>query len=311
MNKLIASDLDNKTIDVHTHSTGILLEHLLKGRYPIVQDIVDLSNTVKLNGIDYAITFPMPLSIYYDSRSYWDNNQLLPSKLCDFPYQAENSTLLQSIEEFNLSNLLPFLSVSTAYSVPEQIQFILDLNDKYPIYGLKYHSTMDCMAVSDDRFIPFVELASDLDIPIMIHTKMDSTASPMHLFRLLEKYPNVRICAAHAAKLFNPFFEELTKNDFPNLFIDCAPFLRICNIQSMSCDTFSLNVDYENPVKALQCLVELAPRRWLWGTDTPWNRFSSAPRTYSTYADEVSILQKCGLSKLFSENTKRFLFGNT
>lgn len=310
MKKLTRHDLLFKSIDIHTHSTGVILEHIISGNYPVVQDVVDLSDSLHNNHIDYAVTFPMPFSVYYSSSAFWHENQLLASGLCSIPYEPENKSLLSLIDRFKIDNLLPFLSFSLHEKVSEQLTLLKELISNFPVYGLKYHTTTDCSSVTNPTFALFAELALQYDLPIMIHTKMTETANPMNILDLAASYPTLRICAAHCAKCYYPFFEELEKRRLNNVFIDCSPFLKICAIQKQNQGKEFIQVQYDCPNLALKSLVAYCPERWLWGTDAPWHRYERSTNELFSYADEVRVLQQSSLRELFSKNSIRFLFSS-
>lgn len=113
--------------------------------------------------------------------------------------------MLSSISKFKLSHLLPFVSVSTGDKVAEQISFIKKLPKQYPIYGIKYHSSLDLCAANDKLFEPFSRLAIEHDLFVMIHTKMNRYANPMKLLNFAEKYPDLRIYAAHFRQMYKTF----------------------------------------------------------------------------------------------------------
>ncbi len=306
--KLKKQDLVGKKIDIHTHCTGVMLDHLINQKYPIAQDINDLSNIVIGNGIDYAITFPIPLSIYFDHIKFHNEKRLCPSNMTDFPFQAENLTMLYSISKFNLTHLLPFLSVSTRDKVNEQISFIRDMLQQYPIYGLKYHSSMDLCAANEKSFEPFANLAMECDLPILFHTKMDNYANPMNLLDFAKKYPEIRICAAHLAQLYKPFYEELHSDiHYQNVFIDCAPLSR--NHFAMSAMNPNEHLIFSNPVCLIKELSNENPGRILWGSDAPWNRYVNDQNRVVEYPDDVTLVDKSGLWPKFSQNSINFLFG--
>lgn len=304
--KLSKFDLEGKIVDIHTHSTGIYLGHLFSGKNPIVQDIVDLSNIISKSGVDYAVTFPIPFSIYYDANEYFSNGIFKPSNYCDFPFQYENEAMCKLIKEYRLNNLLPFLSVSTADKVNEQIIFLEELINKYDIYGIKYHSTLDKNNIDNENFELFAMLAEKYNLPIMAHTKSDGYANPQNVIEFAKKHKNIRICAAHCARLEIEFFSHV--NNYDNIFVDCCPFLKICNIyKEIKSDKF-LNLSYNNPNLAFFELFSIIEKKLLWATDKPWNTVVY-DSNISSYKDEVELLKKNCLSDKLSINNINYLFG--
>lgn len=297
----------NALIDVHTHGMGIMLTHILSGHYPYTQDIIDLSKKVKLGGADYAITFPMPTSIYYDVVGI-KNRKYRRAGNCDFPFQYENYALVKTVEEFKLDNILPFLSFSTHAKIDEQKKALVDLISSYDIYGLKYHATIERKSVLTKQFIEFADIATEYNIPILVHTKIDQWADPNYIIEFAEANPFIRVCAAHCAHFNTRFFYKI-KGDCPiNLFVDCSPFTRICYDISRGDKENVMDFDYDNPQVAFLQLFNELQSSLLWGTDTPFNIFSNGNEV-SCYANEVKLVNNEALRSHLFENTKRFLFG--
>ena len=87
-------DIIGKIVDIHTHSTGIAMYRMIRGKYPVTQDIVDLSETAKRHKVDFMVTFPMPTSVYYDALKMRYEHSYVPSGIEDWPYQYENQSLV-------------------------------------------------------------------------------------------------------------------------------------------------------------------------------------------------------------------------
>lgn len=300
---------DTTLIDVHTHGIGIMLTHLLSGHYPYSQDILDLSNKAKENSVDYVVTFPMPTSVYYDVKGI-RHRKYFRAGNCDYPFQYENISLLKSIEEFQLDNILPFLGFSTHSKIEEQIKLLVDLIEKHDVWGLKYHATIERKSVMSNQFKEFSKIADEFNIPILVHTKLDEWADPLHLLSFLDENPTIRLCAAHCGHFSRVFFERLKTHIPENLFIDCSPFVRICYDMSLRDDKSNiLNIDYSNPLTAFNQLFDVIPYNLLWGTDAPFNSFVRPDGTITTYKDEVNIISSQNIRKQLCQNTIRFLDG--
>lgn len=313
MIKFCREQLDGKLCDIHTHSVGMDLHHLIKGKYPISQNIYDLSKIVRDNFVDYAITFPQCTTLYYNTPLIWEKSIFEPSGFCDFPYQYENFALVHQIYQLQIDNLIPFLSISSQAKVCEQISHIYDLWNKYGIYGLKFHATTERSSVLDDSFRPFVELAIDLNIPMMLHTAHDLYAHPMRAIELASQYPKLRVCLAHAARFDMNVINIIKDNNLNNVFVDCAPLLRLCSImrnRPHMDNVLFMETDYHNSMGVLQYLYELLPNNLLWGTDIPCNRYKEHDNKIIDYNDDVEVIINFKHRKNISENSVNFLFGH-
>ena len=304
--------LNGKIIDIHTHSVGMDLHHLMEGKYPISQNIYDLSKIVQDNGIDYAVTFPQCTTLYYDTSLIWGKNVFAPSGFCQFPYQYENFALVSQISKLHLDNLIPFVSISSQAKVSEQISYAHNLFDEFRIYGLKFHATTERSSVLDSSFKPFVDLAIELNIPILVHTAHDHYAHPMFVIELAKKHPELRICLAHAARFDMDVLRIIKKEKLKNVFIDCAPLLRLCSIMQKQPDVqgvLFMKAKYNDCLAVLQSLYNLLPDNTLWGSDIPWNRYLDDDNKIVDYSDDVEILKEFEYNMALSNNSINFLFG--
>lgn len=309
MKKLTANDLRGKIIDVHTHSAGIVMSNLAGAHYPTTQNLADLSDIIRAHGIDYAVTFPMPSPVYFGDRACWLDDAYRPSGLSDFPYQYENRYLLEMVDHFHLSNVLPFLSFSTRDRVDEQLQTLRDLCAAHPVYGLKYHTTTDNGSVETPAFGRFAAFAEENDLPIMVHTALKEPAGPEHVLSLALQRPRLRVCAAHCARLYAPFFRRLDGEGgrFPNVFLDLAPLHRLCLASQGGQEL--LKLDYADPLAVMRAMCERYGERVMWGTDLPWHRYALPSGQVIAYRDEVRTLRESGAAERLSANAARFLFG--
>lgn len=304
--------LNGKIIDIHTHSVGMDLHHLIVGKYPISQNIYDLSRIVRDNGIDYAVTFPQCTTLYYDTSLIWEKSIFAPSGFCQFPYQYENFALVSQISKLHLDNLIPFISISSRAKASEQISYAHSLWGEFGIYGLKFHPTTERSSVVDFSFKPFIDLAIDLNIPILVHTAHDHYAHPMHAIEIARRHPKLRICLAHAARFDQEVLNIIKKEKFKNVFIDCAPLVRLCSIMQKQPNqegVLFMKANYNDCLSVLQSLYNILPDNILWGSDIPANRFLDETNNIVDYTDDVKVLKQFEHIKTISKNSINFLFG--
>lgn len=304
--------LKNKIIDIHTHSVGIEMNHFRTGTYPITQNILDLSNIILSNGIDFAVTFPMPTTVYYNYNLIYNENRFEPSGYSDYPYQYENNALYNLILQMKIQNLIPFVSVSVQEKVKEQIKGIYSLHEKFGVYGIKYHSNTERLSIDNSRFEPFAKLAHEMNIPILVHSEFSQYSHPDNILRFASKHPNVRICIAHCVRFHKNVLERINR-DFENIYVDTAPLVRLCKIaqNTQQQSNSLLALDFKVPLNALQEFIEFIPKKVLWGTDVPWHHFVNDENVV-TYEDEASLIKSIDivLREQVIKNQIRFLFGN-
>ena len=100
---------EDKIIDCHTHSAGIDFFGVARGHLPFSQDADSLSNKLKNNNIDYAITFPFPNTTFYNINSFIDTFQFVPSGLSKFPFEQENFNLINQLKHLKKQKLKKML----------------------------------------------------------------------------------------------------------------------------------------------------------------------------------------------------------
>lgn len=309
-------ELAGQLIDTHTHCGGMDLSNFYKGRYPSSQDILDLEEKRRSGGVGYQIVFPMPTSLYYDIPAYWKDRTFLPSGYSAHPFQLENRYLFAQIGHFNLERMLPFAAISLQAQVSAQEEDILHLAQQYPLYGLKHHTKVDQKSADKlDRESGFVDLAEQLDIPIIFHTEQKGCSGAMGVLELAARHPKARFCAAHFGGFSAEFFRELEEYTGDNLFLDTCPLLPRCASLSRSRSPELLDLDYNDPQSVLAYFMERYPDRMLWGTDSPWTNYCllGDPMQKASpefgYRQEAEVIRSSGAQKKMTHNTIRYLFG--
>lgn len=307
----------NKKIDVHTHSSGMNFYGMMKNYYPISQGVLDLSQKIAENGIDYAITFPFPDTFFYEIAPYLDNFNYKPSNLMNFPFELENLNLLNQIKHFKIKNILPFLSFSLNYGIDKQVESFQILAKKYAIYGLKYHNFADQHNVLDILHYPkLIDCLLENDWPIMMHSGRDSKTSAVTIYEFAKKIPEIRVCVAHLGRFNKEFWNLLIKEPLPNLYVDTCPFINLYTGINLKKGKFlQIDLKQKDALEALNYFYELIPNNLIWGTDYPYTYTADITQKASSiilYKDEVNLLKKMGtniVQKIASENVVNFLFG--
>lgn len=88
------------------------------------------------------------------------------------------------------------------------------------IVALKVHPTLSNLAFTDEKMIPYMELAQKYNLPVVVHTADDEVASPMQVYEMACRYPNLIFIMAHMGlgtdnKLAVDLMEKV-----PNLYAD-------------------------------------------------------------------------------------------
>lgn len=65
------------------------------------------------------------------------------------------------------------------------------------IYGLKLHPFHSAITVDDERVKPYIELARNYHLPILVHTANDECSKAIHVYNAAKLYPDVVFIMAH------------------------------------------------------------------------------------------------------------------
>lgn len=308
----------DRTIDCHTHC-GIDYSNLFLRRYPAFQAVTTLAEQMQYTDIGYAITFPCPNTIYYNTEQYWKDRQFVHSGQSDYPFQWENRYLQAEISYFGYDHILPFAAMSLRTHVSKQLAYLQELAKTSPLYGIKLHTLADNTSVCElrrhEKLLYFLE---ENDLPLLCHTGTDSYSLPMHVAEFAKSFPEIRICAAHMAKFDLDFYETLSAEPLKNLFIDTSPLHSLCLRYEMDPRFISaMGLTGTSTLENATILIKRFQQHILWGTDNPWVYVSSLIKgscnTRTTYGDEVQFLRSLDnqIQETISiRNPNHFLFGS-
>lgn len=65
------------------------------------------------------------------------------------------------------------------------------------IVALKVHPTLSNLAFSDEKMTPYLQLAVKYDLPVMVHTASQEIDSPIHVYKIACRYPQLKFVMAH------------------------------------------------------------------------------------------------------------------
>lgn len=65
------------------------------------------------------------------------------------------------------------------------------------VRGLKFHPFYSRLALDDPRYIPYLEIAQQLDLPVCVHTDPNHLSTPEQLLTLAKRFPQVRFVMVH------------------------------------------------------------------------------------------------------------------
>ncbi len=328
------SDLEGKIIDIHSHC-GISMKAYATAEYPYCQSVESLDYRLRLCGVDYGVTFPFSPELYFDVRKLADEGRAVPAEkpFSDAPYVAENRLLLTEIYELlpELSDrFMPFVMADPGRKVSDQIAALEELENRYPIYGLKI-SPVHCQSkVTEllDRGRDMMKFAEERRLPVLFHVtvhKEEEFSQASDTFSVIERYPDIRYCLAHCIGFDRSYLERA--GEMQNVWVDTSA-LKIQvqatyeNQAFMASPEERFDWDYSDHTSTMTSLVERFPETIIWGTDSPFYSFISRRmqgegeyvdfRLKGTYEQEKAALDALPPElrmRAGSKNAVAYLFG--
>jgi predicted TIM-barrel fold metal-dependent hydrolase len=328
-------DLQGKVVDAHSH-IGIALREAAQINFPYCSSAEDLAYRQKANGVDFGVVFPIAPIFHYDLAALVETGELRSTArpISPVPYERENRLLLTDVYRFcpeHSHRFLPFISVDPGRLIDEQIAMLDELEQEFPIYGVKIHPLMaqsKALALLDVG-APLLDFFAARNWPVLFHASTDPTdpySQAADILDVAERHPELRFCLAHCISAHRPSLERAAA--MPNAYVDTAALkiqVDLFRAEKAAGDARSaemLDVDYSDHVRFFRALVDLYPNTMLWASDSPYHSYITIRhqghgvyrefRLKGTYEQEKEALD--GLSPdqrdQVSQNTVRFLFGD-
>ena len=327
------ADLADRVIDCHAH-IGINSKAVACGEYPYAQSIEGLHYRMTAADVGATVVFPFTPGLYFDLASQIEG-RMVPAEhpLSPAPYVVENRNLMCEIFRFcpeHQKRFIPFVSVDPGRMVYEQLDALQELEEKFPIYGIKISPVFCQSRIIEllDRGRDLVDFARERDLPFLIHSSADINeiyTRPDDLFAVIAANPDLRFCLAHCLNFDRRYLQRMAES--PNVWVDTAAIaIQVRMIQEnyaiVRPPEHRLDVDYTDYRKAIVGLVEAFPDRVIWGSDSPYYTYIcrrkqaegryAEYRLKATYEDEKAALDALPplmKKKASNTNSLSFLFG--
>ena len=327
-------DLMGKTIDVHTH-IGIDLKAFAQIGFPYCCSIEGLYYRQKCYDVDHSVVFPaLGAQLFFDTRKYITTGKLVAADepVSKIPFEIENLMLLNEIFNFCpelKDHFIPFAMIDPGRKVRQQIGVLSDLEQKFPIYGLKVAPVACQSKVTKllDEGEALLEFAEERNWPILFHvavSKGEEFSQASDTLEVIKRHPELRYCLAHSIGLHRKFLEAA--DELPNVWVDTSALkiqvqIAYENSPLMALPPHRFECDCSDHVKVMQALVKRFPKTIVWGSDTPYYSYIvrrlQAEGTYvdfrykGTYEDEKAALDALSADEReqICLNTTKFIFG--
>lgn len=122
-----------------------------------------------------------------------DSNNLLP---CQVLQLAANQKLLDKAAGSGGRLYLSFWCKPATETADAAVYDFIRRN-RALVRGLKFHPFYSRLPLEDKRYIPFIEMAEQLTLPVSVHTAADRLSSPEQLLALARRYPAVPFIMVH------------------------------------------------------------------------------------------------------------------
>lgn len=321
-------DLVGKVIDAHSH-IGIGLREAAQVNFPYCSCAEDLAYRQKANGVDFGVVFPISPAFYYDLATIVETGELRAAAhpISSVPYERENRLVLTDVYRFcpeHSSRFLPFISVDPGRLIDEQIASLEELEQEFPIYGVKIHPLMaqsKALALLDVG-APLLAFFAERNWPVLFHASTDPTdpfSLAADILFVAERHPELRFCLAHCVGCDRAALEWA--DALPNAYVDTAALKIQVDLFRAEKTPAMLDIAYDDHMAVFRELVERYPTTMLWATDSPFHSYITRRhqgegvyrefRLKGTYEQEKEALDALSFAQRaqVNENTVRFLFG--
>lgn len=320
-------------IDCHTH-VGADFGAYVHFAYPYAMSVEDLVIRMDGNRIGCSVAFPFGRSAYFEVDREPTVDLRTSNRLCRFPYEIENRSLLREVYEVfpeYSERILPFAMFDPCREPEAQAELLTELHETYGIYGLKFVATYIKSFVRDlpTKGRPILDFALRYDLPILLHSsydRRDPWAPVEDIASFAESNPSIRVTVAHSARFHVPTLERVAP--LPNCFVDLSAFDIHCELARMNHPAVPpagperFDAPYDKPEAVMRLLCDRYPDTIVWGSDIPFNyfiqKFSYASgetvdlALRSRHNREVELLDSLPPETqriVAQRNTLRFLFG--
>jgi len=332
--RMESSDLEGKTIDVHSH-VGVSLKSYACIEYPYAQTIEGLYYRQLAGHVDVNVVFPFSPDLHFDLHKLIGGTVTADvPPISPAPYIKENRLLMQEVFSWcpELQHrFLPFVSVDPGRNVAEQIAELERLESEFPIYGIKILPVFCQTPVTKllDEGQPILEFARTRNLPFLLHTTCDlreEYSNAKLAFEVIEQNRDLRFCLAHCIGFDREYLDRAAS--LGNVWVDTSAMKIQVDLVTQGILDFlgerRFDADYSDYRCVMQRLVEIYPQTMLWGSDSPAYSYIVRRRQgqrendfldfrlKGTYEQEVAALNCLPPSSrraACNGNTLKFLFG--
>lgn len=233
-------------IDSHTHIGSIACFHLSEHT---------LIDSMRRYGIDFAIVSNL------EGIEYISPHEKIERQV---PQMDLNRKALVFVRAHaDILRMLFWIKPNTE-GMTEEARSFISANREH-IAGLKIHPFHSLLHISDERYLPYLDAAREMRLPIEVHTSFDEYSRPSALHDVAARYPEIDFIMVHMGLgTDNSESIDLIRS-LPNLYGDTT---------------------WVSPDSAIRAVRECGSRKILFGTDSPidgsgtYERYAALLRTF-------------------------------
>jgi uncharacterized protein len=249
-------------IDTHVHIGTI--EHF------------DLTGSMLLKAMDrYGIDFALVSNL--------EGSEFIPSQgpvASPVPEREVNQKVLNMVRRHpDRLRGLYWIKPHTEGYTPDVLLFLRDNRDAFA--GMKFHPDMSELKVTDEKYVPYLECAKTLGMPVAVHTAHDIYAHPSFARDVARQWPLLNFVLVHMGLASDNLESIEYMNELSNVYGDTTW------------------VSFESIEAAVETV---GSHKILFGTDAPIDGVD----TYDWYQDKIRGIRQ----KLNDEDTENILFRN-
>lgn len=220
------------------------------------------------------------------------------------PIQEQNRILFDIARKYP-DKFIPFAHIDPRR--PGAVDFIKKCVEEWGAKGFKLHPSAG-FNPEDAETINMIEAISGYGIPVITHTghapppAMSRYCDPIYLDKILLKFPDVNVIAAHLSLGYRPQLCSFARFR-PNLYTE------------ISIAQFAAKKNYTEFARTIREVIDaFGPERVFFGTDYPWletvlsgKDFIEAVKDLETRAPNDAKFTKSEIENLLAGNAKKLL----
>ncbi len=160
-------------------------------------------------------------------------------------------------------------------------------SNRRSVYGLKFHPFSNQSPIDSDYCEPYIKLAAEFDLPVVVHTASSDESSPARVGIMAQKYPGLRFLLVHMG-LYTDNEESI------------GLVLRHPNIYG--------DTTWVRPEKTMELIMLGGIDKIMFGTDAPIGETElySSPDVQTYIREWEDVLGSKNHNKLLHQNAEEF-----